>query len=192
MVPTTVWCWRCPEYTCKYSAAGAITAVRWPSVIWGNNCLITSLTEYLQMCSVHAKKAATQSLDQGPHYHIIKSLHSNQRRPTSQRSCPSSAILVGQGGTEWERKGASPVLLQWPNPGFWSGLHQPHLLQETWLQGIGWGRTEGGPWFSTSLDLSQRQYWLNTCKVGSDPLALQHGCCYKWLDLPPELPRNVW
>lgn len=107
------------------------------------------------MCSVNAKEEATQSHDQGPHYHIIKPFYGNQRGPASQWLCPRFAILVGQGGREWHIKGASPILLQELKPGFWGGLHQDHLLREKRLRGIGCGRMEGGRRFPMSSDLSQ-------------------------------------
>lgn len=65
---------KCPEYTCKYSTAGTIMGVSRPSVIWRNNYLIASFTDYLQMYSIRAKKA-TWSHDQGLHYHISKSFN---------------------------------------------------------------------------------------------------------------------
>ena len=79
---------KCPEYTCKYSTAATIMGVSGPSVIWRNNCLIASLTDYLQMCSICAKEKATWSHDQGLHYHISKSFLKSPEETCKSEASP--------------------------------------------------------------------------------------------------------
>lgn len=125
---------KCPEYTCKYSTAATIMGVSGPSVIWRNNCLIASLTDYLQMCSIRAKEKATWSHDQGLHYHISKSFLNSPEETCKSEAFPQishpsgTERRMGLGQRMREKKRASQILLQGPEPGFWSGQPQPGTL----------------------------------------------------------------
>lgn len=125
---------KCPEYTCKYSTAGTIMGVSRPSVIWRNNYLIASFTDYLQMYSIRAKEKATWSHDQGLHYHISKSFFNSPEETRKSEAFPQishpsgTERRMGVGQRMREKKRASQVLLQGPEPGFWSGQPQPGTL----------------------------------------------------------------
>lgn len=136
-----------------------------PSVIWRNNCLIASLTDYLQMCSIRAKEKATRSHDQGFHYHISKSFFNSPEETCKSEAFPQirhpsgTERRMGVGQRMREKKRASQVLLQGPEPGFWSGQPQPGTLSAgEWPKILGWGRRREGNWPPTSSD----QVWDNS------------------------------
>lgn len=163
------------------------------------------------MCSIHAKEKATQSHDQGLHYHINRSFFdTTKRRPASQQLSPRSAILVGQGGTgqggtgrEREREHARFSFKGLNQASGVASLDQAHFLQEKCPKGIGWGGRRDGSWLPMSSDLA----WDNNTgptyvKFGqmlqSNPVLitsashwLKHGCGSEWLDLPTELPGST-
>lgn len=109
------------------------------------------------MCSIHAKEKATQSHDQGLHYHINRSFFdTTKRRPASQQLSPRSAILVGQGGTgrEREREHARFSFKGLNQASGVASLDQAHFLQEKCPKGIGWGGRRDGSWLPMSSDLA--------------------------------------
>ena len=78
---------------------------------------------------------------------------------------------MGVGQRMREKKRASQVLLQGPEPGFWSGQPQPGTLSAGEVtQNPGLGKEKGGQLASHVLRPGVRQWhWANTCKVQSDP-----------------------
>lgn len=176
--------------------------VSWPSVIWGNNCLIASLTEYLQMCSTHAKEKASWGHDQGPHYHIIKSFYNNQ-----EETCKSAAFpkISHPSGTRRSRvrkkesifssKGLSHVL-------GWSASTRHNYCKRSGPKAPA-GEEEGGKLAPHVLRPGMRQYCPTHVKFGQ---ILQSNSAFinstsHWLKcghrserpgLLTELPGSMW
>ena len=135
-----------------------------PSVIWRNKYLIASLTDYLQMCSIRAKEKATRSHDQGFHYHSSKSFFNSPEETCKSEAFPQirhpsgTERRMGVGQRMREKKRASQVLLQGPEPGFWSGQPQPGTLSAGEVtQNPGLGKEKGGQLASHVLRPGVRQ-----------------------------------